>query len=69
MVDEEITIKVNGEKRRVLRSDYVTAKTKQLREFGYPRLLESEVSAQLDKILAKKPLNVTGKFMEDDIVI
>lgn len=54
--------------RTVARKDYVTAKTKQLREFGYEDLSESHVSEQLDKILADdNDLTVIGMFMKDEI--
>lgn len=49
---QEITFNIDGWSRRVLRSDYVAAKTKQLREFGYPSLTEEEVSAQLDAVFS-----------------
>jgi hypothetical protein len=68
----EITIIANGEARRVARSAYVSAKTKDLREFGYRNLSHSDVSAQLDLILAgtaTSGLSVIGKFMIDDIKV
>ena len=48
---------------------YVKAKTKDLREFGYPKLEEATVREQLHFILAKKPLSVIGMFMVDEIEI
>jgi hypothetical protein len=64
----EILIEVEGRQKRVLTKDYVTAKTKQLQEFGYTKLTEEEVSSELQNILSNKPLNVIGMFMKDDIV-
>lgn len=54
------------------RAAYVTAKTKQLREFGYA-LTEQHVSDQLDMLLAGKKLGtgltVIGSFMEDEVIL
>lgn len=54
--------------RTVFRLDYVRAKTKQLREFGYSDLTEDHVSEQIDAILLDKDLTVIGFFMKDEIV-
>lgn len=54
--------------RKVLKTDYVTAKTKALQQFGYEDLTEKEVSEQVDKILANdENLNVIGHFCISDI--
>jgi hypothetical protein len=53
--------------RVVSKKDYITAKTKALKEFGYTSLTEKEVSEQLDKILKGEELSVIGMFMKDDI--
>ena len=53
--------------RIVAKKDYITAKTKALKEFGYTDLTEKEVAEQLDKILKKEELSIIGMFMEDDI--
>ena len=53
--------------RLVAKKDYITAKTKALKEYGYTDLTEKEVSDQLDKILKGESLSVIGMFMEDDI--
>lgn len=53
--------------RIVGKKDYIKAKTKDLKEFGYYELTENEVSCQVDKILKGGNLSVIGKFMEDDI--
>lgn len=65
---KEITFKLDGVSRRVLRSDYVRAKTKQLQEFGYPSLTEEDVDSQLTALLAGKNLTVIGMFMKDEVV-
>lgn len=65
----QITLDIEGQSRRVLRSDYVTAKTKQLRKFGYPSLTEQEVSDELDCLANNKPITVIGHFMKYEIVI
>ena len=64
----EIWIDVEGRHKLVLTSDYIKAKTAQLKEFGYSDLTEQTVEGQLKLILSGKPLNVIGKFIEDDIV-
>lgn len=65
--DPTITLS-NG--RKVKKSQYVEAKTKDLRAFGYSNLTEEEVSKQVDKILAQdKDLDVIGMFCESDILI
>ena len=52
----------------VLKSDYITAKTKDLIEFGFAKLSEREVQYQVDKILkGKNDLNIIGRFCEEDI--
>lgn len=70
---ETINVKIHGNPRRVLRSDYVKAKTKDLREFGYSELTEAEVDEQITAIQEGqklgKGLSVIGKFMEDDICL
>lgn len=65
MSEETITLK---DGRVVLKSDYITAKTKDLQEYGYATLTEEEVKTQLNKILyGDINLSVIGLFMEDDI--
>jgi hypothetical protein len=62
---EEIKLS-NGMK--VLKSNYVKLKTKDLIEFGYAKLTEQEVSEQVDKILkGDKDLSVIGMFCKDDL--
>jgi hypothetical protein len=68
-----LTIIICGTHREVPRDIYVTAKTKQLVEFGYPTLTEAEVDAQIDAVLDGKThgngLTVIGAFMKDEIVV
>jgi hypothetical protein len=64
---EEIKL-INGEK--VLKSNYVRLKTKDLIEFGYTDLTEKEVSEQVDKILKgvkDDDLSVIGLFCKGDL--
>lgn len=73
MASRYITIEIDdlGEK-IVLRKDYIRAKTRDLRSFGYSDLTEDEVSVQLDKILAgadDNDLSIIGRFMQKDIVV
>ncbi len=67
MDTKEITLS-NGNK--VLKSNYIRLKTKDLIEFGYSSLKESEVAEQLEKILNKEDdLSVIGMFCKDDILV
>ena len=68
MDSRRLTLKVEGRDINVPRVKYVQAKCKQLREFGYTNLTEKEVDSQIDCILQKKPLDVIGKFMEDEVI-
>lgn len=70
MAEDDVTIHLAewDKPRTVARKDYVTAKTKQLREFGYEDLSEADVSEQLDKVLANdSKLTVIGIFMKDEV--
>lgn len=49
-------------------SDYVKAKTKDLRAFGYEELTESEVENQLNLVLTGGKVNIIGMFIQKDIV-
>lgn len=62
-----LKVKIDGRVFEAVRSSYVTAKTKQLREFGYTSLTESEVNAQIDLLLTGRKPSVIGRFMEDEI--
>jgi hypothetical protein len=66
---DTIEIKLsNGNK--VLKSNYIRVKTKDLIEFGYTNLTEQEVSEQVNKILNKEDdLSVIGMFCKDDILV
>ena len=55
--------------RRVGKSDYITAKTKDLQEYGYSTLTETEVRFQLNQVLKEERLNVIGSFIESDILV
>lgn len=64
-----ITIYVNGKKKNVSRVDYVNAKTRQLKEFGYADLTGEQVDEQLALIENGKikDLDVIGRFIEGDL--
>lgn len=57
--------------RTVSVDDYVKAKTKALREFGYASLTEADAREQLEHVLAghdmSNGLTVIGMFMRDEI--
>ena len=56
-----------GQRAKVKRTDYVRAKTGDLRAFGYGNLKESDVEAQLSLLLkGKKWTDVVGAFIEKD---
>lgn len=60
----------HGEKEKAVETrDYITAKTKQLKEFGYNSLTEETVREELLKVFNKEDLSVIGSFIKDDIVI
>lgn len=54
------------------RAAYVKAKTKQMREFGYPDLTEAHVDEQITALLAGKKfgdgLTVIGMFMDKEVL-
>ena len=68
-----IIITYDDKTRRVSFDDYVKAKLKSLREFGYPDLTLDEVISQADKVLSGETkmgegkLNVIGMLMVDEI--
>jgi len=67
---EKITFEIDDKILTVYRNEYVTAKTKDLKEFGYQNITEQEVDRQLQKILnGDTDLSVIGQFMIDEIVI
>lgn len=52
----------------VLKSNYIKLKRKDLVEFGYSKLTESDVSEQVEKILkGDDDLSVIGMFCKDDL--
>lgn len=53
--------------RIVEKSDYIKAKTNDLKEFGYESITESCVSEQLEKVIKGEKLSVIGMFIKDDI--
>ena len=68
----ELRVDIEGKKGTVPRDVYVKAKTKQLREFGYPSLTEADVDAQVDAVLAGKEfghgLTVIGVIMKGEVL-
>jgi len=65
-----IKVKINYEPVSVQVSDYVTAKTKDLIEFGYSTLTEESVLNSVRRILNKEKLiDVIDHFVKDDIVL
>jgi hypothetical protein len=70
--DTDIKVKINGKIGYVDINLYVGAKTKQLREFGYNDLKESEVMEQIRAIQQHlelgKGLTVIGMMMKDEVL-
>lgn len=57
-----------GIEKRIPKSAYIKAKTKQMRDFGYSKLTEEEVLKQVDIILSgEKSTNIIGMFIQDEI--
>lgn len=57
--------------RRINKYDYVKAKVKQLKEFGYESLTFEDAASQLEHVLAghdmEQGLTVIGMFMRDEV--
>lgn len=64
----KIKIKIDDEEKIVDKKDYIKAKHKQLKEFGYTSLTEDEVAKQLEKVILKEKLNVIGMWMENEVL-
>jgi hypothetical protein len=61
---------INKDEPRIVDSvDYVAAKTKDLREYGYSGLTEDAVSEQLLKVLEGEKPDVIGMFIKNDLVL
>ena len=67
--EEEITVEVDGVRVKISKKKYIKAKTKDLKEFGYPDLTQKHVAEQLEKVLKGQKLTVIGKFIEGDIIM
>jgi len=65
-----INIEINYKPVKVQVADYVTAKTKDLIEFGYSTLTEEQVLNSVRRILNKEKLvDVIDHFIKDDIIL
>jgi hypothetical protein len=64
ILDDYIHLKNEG---TYLKIKYISAKTKELQEFGYTDLTEKTVAEQLEKMLKKEKLNVIGMLIEKDL--
>jgi hypothetical protein len=65
--ENELEITVNYTPKRVKLTDYVTAKTKALQQFGYTDIESKEVKEQIVKISNGDELNVIGMMIEGDL--
>jgi len=63
-----IKIKINDKEVLVDKEDYIVARTKDLKEFGYSSITENDVRSQLEKVFKGEVLSVIGLFIEDDII-
>jgi len=72
MTCSKLHVKFGVREGMVDRDEYVRAKTRQLREFGYDYLTEKHVDEQVDALLQGKAfgkgLTVIGKFMEGEVI-
>lgn len=70
---DTLRIRMDGDEHDVPRKAYVTAKAKQMQEFGYPSVTEDGINEQIEALIAKKEfgkgLTVIGMFMKDEIVL
>lgn len=65
---DKIKVDLDGKILTVTKEQYIKAKTKDLREFGYVNLTEEDVSNQVENVINGEELNVIGMFIEKDIV-
>ena len=66
--NKTVNLTIDGETRQVLKRDYIRAKTRDLKEYGYASLTEKDVEEQLEKVLANEELTVIGMFIQKDIL-
>ena len=67
---EMINVKINYEPHSVQVMEYVTAKTKDLKEFGYGSLTEEQVLNSVKRVVNKEKLiDVIDHFVKDDIIV
>lgn len=67
---ENITVKINYEPVKVCVMDYVAAKTKDLKEFGYTDLTEKQVTESVWRIVNnEKAKDIIDSFIKEDIII
>lgn len=65
-----INIDLDGKIIKVQVCDYISAKTKDLIEFGYSNLTEEQVLNSIRRILNKEKLtDIIDNFIKDDIVV
>lgn len=69
MKDNQIKIDLDGRKVVVDKYVYITAKTKDLIEFGYSNLTSNQVSDQLERVLNNQDLDAIGMFIQKDIIL
>lgn len=69
--EENLIITIDGKRVPCPRKQYVKAKTRQLKKFGYANLTEEEVDQQVTAVLEGKKLTkgltVIGGFMQGEI--
>ncbi len=65
-----ITIDIGEKPCSVCVADYVAAKTKDLKEFGYNKLTEDQVLASVRRVVNKEKLiDVIDHFVKSDIIL
>lgn len=55
------------QKAEVYKDSYITAKWKDLVEFGYETLTRETVQSELENLLNNRPVTVIGEFMRNDL--
>jgi len=63
-----IKIDLDGRIVNVDKEQYISAKTKDLKEYGYESLTRQDVANQLEKVIKGEELDIIGMFIEKDIV-
>lgn len=67
MSKETIKVCIDGKKMTVPKKQYIKAKTKSLKEFGYTNLTEDETAKALEEAISGNAKSVISMFIESDL--